>query len=71
MVLVERYIRRKFGYLVNIKIYSHFKVNQKKITLLKSPFVHKIAQEQFLIQNFSKHVLISLNIRFDSISLFY
>ena len=57
---LKRYLRRKFAYLLSMRVYSNFLKKQKKITLLRSPFVHKVAQEQFVINCYSKKVAFSL-----------
>lgn len=71
ILLFKRYLRRQFGYSVSFSINTNTLIKQKKIVLLKSPFVHKIAQEQFCISYFFKFVSIKFNYIFINLASLY
>jgi hypothetical protein len=69
IVLFERYLRRKFSYKIKLRLNSSLITKQKKITLLRAPFVHKISQEQFHIQYFQKKIEIFFNTLISSLKI--
>lgn len=52
IILIERYIRRKFGYCIVILINTNAFIKYKKITINRSPVMHKISREQFKFSYF-------------------
>jgi len=68
--MFERYVRRKLGYMVSIKVCTSIAKKKKTLTLLKAPFVHKTAQEQFVLFYFFKQLKLKFNLVIISYVLF-
>lgn len=56
LLLTKRYLYRYFGYTISFNAETNVIAKKKKIILLRSPFVHKKAQEQFLFLTYKKKI---------------
>jgi hypothetical protein len=71
LLLVKRYLRRRFGYFINFSVQTNNLIKHKKISLLRSPFIYKKAQEQFLFINFKQKINIFFFYNIYSFNLIY
>lgn len=68
ILIFKRYMRRRFNYFISFSVQTSNKIKQKKIVLLRSPFVHKKTQEHFLIKYENKKL--NFFFLFSAISLY-
>ncbi len=63
LLMLQNYFLSKFKSSLKIIIKSSLVKKNKKFTLLKAPFVHKKAREQFLLETTSQTLIFCFNFK--------